>query len=274
MKKRNILIVLSVLMSCYYAGAQEIDQEDLLAESQELRADASVAISKDEFYQGEAKYRKSIALQPENATGKYNLGNAYYDQNKNQEAMKRFLEAAQIATTKEEKHRAFHNLGNTFMNAKLYPEAVEAYKNALRNNPQDDETRYNLALAKEMLEKEEQNNGGGDNDEDQEEKDKENEDKEDPNKDPNKNDQGDQEQEENQDGEKDEEQEGDQQEQQGDPDKPEEQEVEQQQPKQGQLSPQQIESLLEAMNNEEKKVQEKMNAQKQKGAKKKSSKDW
>ncbi|HAV54019.1 MAG TPA: hypothetical protein DCX41_03680, partial [Aequorivita sp.] len=43
--------------------------------------------------------------------------------------------------------------GNTYMNEKKYTEAVEAYKNALRNNPNDDETRYNLALAKDMLEK-------------------------------------------------------------------------------------------------------------------------
>ncbi len=273
MSRLNIFLVLvGIVFSSSTSWSQDDQEEALLAESQELRADASVAISKDEFYQGEAKYRKAIALQPKDATVKYNLGNAYYNKNKNEEAMKRFLQAGEIATTKQEKHVAFHNLGNTLMNAKMYAEAVEAYKNALRNNPTDDETRYNLALAKEMLEKEEQNNGGGENDKDQDQEDKK--DKEEENKDQNQGDDGDQKEEENKDGEKDQEEQGDQQNNQGDPDKPEEQKQEQQKPKEGQLSPQQIESILEAMNNEEKKVQQKMNARKAKGAKKKSSKDW
>ena len=55
------------------------------------------------------------------------------------------------AKTATQKHKAFHNLGNVFMKEKNYTEAVEAYKNALRNNPSDDETRYNYALAKKML---------------------------------------------------------------------------------------------------------------------------
>lgn len=272
MKTGYMILGLLAFLTASTGWSQELEPEDLLAQSQELRADASVAISKNEFYEGEAKYRKAIALQPEDVTGKYNLGNAYYNKNKNLEAMKRFVEASQTAKTKQEKHRAFHNLGNTLMNAKMYNEAVEAYKNALRANPTDDETRYNLALAKEMLEKEQQNNGGGDNDEQEDKQDKK--DKEEENKEQNQGDEGDQKEEENKEGEKDEEEEGKDQENQGDPNKPEEEKKEQQKPKQGQLSPQQIESILQAMNNEEKKVQQKMNAQKEKGAKKKSSKDW
>jgi tetratricopeptide (TPR) repeat protein len=262
-----------VLILCVGLSSSVMAQEDLetLAKtSQTFRADADVAINKDEFVSGEALYRKSISLEPQNTASKYNLGNAYYKKEKNKEAMRRFVQAAEVADTKSEKHKAFHNLGNTLMNAKMYKEAVEAYKNALRNNPTDDETRYNLALAKEMLEKEQQNNGGGDNNDDKDEKEKDKEDKE--------GEEGEEKDEQNQEQNKDQEQkpeQGDEEEKQGDPKKPDQpQEQEQQKPQPGQLSKQQIESLLEAMNNEEQKVQQKMNVKDKKGAKVKSNKDW
>ena len=71
-----------------------------------------------------------------------------YRQNQPSEAKYKFATAVEVAKTKEEKHKAFHNLGNTFMLEKNYQGAVDAYKNALRNNPLDDETRYNYALTK------------------------------------------------------------------------------------------------------------------------------
>ena len=156
-KHIKIVLVITGLLSAAVSFAQQ-DPKEIVKESQTFRADANVAIGKEAFVEGEALYRKSISLEPANPVSKYNLGNAYYDNNKNKEAMRRFVQAAEVATTKAEKHKAFHNLGNTLMNDKMYKEAVEAYKNALRSNPTDDETRYNLALAKEMLEKEQQNN--------------------------------------------------------------------------------------------------------------------
>ena len=239
-----------------------------------MLSEASLALQKDEFPIAEADYRKAIALNPANETGKYNLGTAYYGKSKNAEAMNRFKQAATVATAKPEKHRAFHNLGNTFMNEKKYAEAVEAYKNALRNNPTDNESRYNLALAKDLLEKnppqddqgEDENKNKEDNKENKDKKDEGDKDDEKENKD-----KGDQ---------KDENKEGDNEEDKGQPDEPKDEKdgegdkPQQQQPVPGQLSPQQVKSLLEAMNNEEKKVQDKINAQKQKGAKIKSNKDW
>lgn len=247
-----------------------------LKESKELMSDASLSLQKDDFPIAEADYRKAIALDPASETGKYNLGTAYYGKSKNTEALNRFKQAAAVATAKSEKHRAFHNLGNTFMNEKKYAEAVEAYKNALRNDPTDDESRYNLALAKEMLEKNPPQDDQGDDENKDKDENKENEDKGD-NKEGDKDDQN-----ENEDkgDEKDENKEGDNEEDKGKPDEPKEpkdgegDKPQDQQPQPGQLSPQQVKSLLEAMNNEEKKVQDKINAQKQKGAKVKSNKDW
>lgn len=247
-------------------------------------ADASLSVSKDNFVEGEADYRKAIAVNPKNETAKYNLGNAYYNEAKNDEAMQRFKQAADVATSKPEKHKALHNLGNTHMNAKQYQEAVDAYKDALRNNPSDDETRYNLALAKDMLEKNPPKGGEGDNKDQDQNQDKndqneDNQDKKDEEGKDKEGNEGDEQEDKDKGDEKDENKEGDNQEDKGKPDKPNEGEQDkkdqkQPQPQPGQMSPQQIKNLLEAMNNEEKKVQEKINAKKQKGAKVKSEKDW
>ena len=255
--------------------AQDADEKlKELKEAQEFLSDASLALQEDAFPIAEADYRKAISLDPSNETGKYNLGTAYYGKNKNTEALNRFKQAAFVATTKSEKHRAFHNLGNTLMNEKNYAEAVEAYKNALRNNPTDDESRYNLALAKDMLEKNPPQDDEGD-DENKDKDDKKEEDEE--NKD---GDDGDpKEDQEKGEDEKEDKNEGDDEKDKGKPDEPEDQKEgdkkpQEQKPQPGQLSPQQVKSLLEAINNEEEKVQQKINAQKQKGAKIKSNKDW
>jgi Ca-activated chloride channel homolog len=252
-------------------------------ESKELMSDASLALQKDEFAIAEADYRKAIALNPTNETGKYNLGTAYYGKSKNTEALNRFKQAASVATDKSKKHRAFHNLGNTYMNEKKYAEAIEAYKNALRNNPKDDESRYNLALAKEMLEKNPPQDDKKDDKNQDENKDKEdnkeNQDKNDKG-DNKEGDKGDKKEDQDKGDQKEDNKEGDSEKDKGKPDESKDQKdgegdkPQKQQPVPGQLSPQQVKSLLEAMNNEEKKVQDKMNAQKEKGAKVKSNKDW
>lgn len=287
MNKEIIKIVnVSLLVFCFGClNAQEKSKDQLKTEkeAQNYIAEGGEVLSKGNFPDAEVKYRKAIAINPSEEIGKYNLGNAYYNKAKNDEAMMRFKQAASIATTKPEKHKAFHNLGNTFMNAKDYQNAVEAYKNALRNNPNDDETRYNLALAKEMLEKNPPQGGEGEDDnKDQKEnedqkKNQENQDNKDKNK------EGDNEEKEDNKDEGDQKEDKKEGDKEGENEKPQEPKKEnegdqpkdqKQQPTPGQMSPQQIKNLLEAMNNEEKKVQEKMNVQKQKGVKVKSTKDW
>ena len=270
-----VFIVFGIVTTSLYA---QVDKEKLkeLKESQEFLSDASLALQKDEFPIAEADYRQAIALNPTNETGKYNLGTAYYGKSKNMEALNRFKQAATVATNKSQKHRAFHNLGNTFMNEKKYAEAVEAYKNALRNNPTDDESRYNLALAKDMLEKNPPQDDKGD-DENKDKDDKKDDEKKKDDGENKEGDDGDKKEDQEKGDQKDEKKDGDDEKDKGKPDEPKDQEGEkpqQQQPQPGQLSPQQVKSLLEAMNNEEEKVQEKINAQKQKGAKVKSNKDW
>ena len=133
--------------------SQEEDRDQIINEANRYVATGNQILVKDgNFPKAEGEYRKAISKNPVDPTAKNNLANAYYNSQKYDEATQRYTAATKVATTKSEKHKAFHNQGNTFMEQKKYQEAVEAYKNALRNNPKDDETRYNLALAKKMLE--------------------------------------------------------------------------------------------------------------------------
>ena len=222
----------------------------------------------------EMEYRKALSEQSKNAAGAYNLGHLYYNSENYEEALFRNQEAAKSASTKVERHRAFHNIGNILMKNQKCKEAVEAYKNALRNDPTDDETRYNFKLAKECAE---QQDGGGESDkedenqdeqkeEDKKDKDHDKEDKE------NQKDEGDQDKKQ---GEEEEDEDGKPKDEKNDDGKGEDnKEPQQNKPQPGKLSPQQIKNILDAMNNQEQKVQEKMNAKKQKGTKVKTEKDW
>src|SRR5690606_5537388 len=262
-----------------FAQQSDTDKKDQ-NKAARLNKEAQQALRKNNFAGAEADYRKAIALDPKNQTAKYNLGNAYYKNNKNDEAMLRYKQAVKDAASKEEKHKALHNLGNTFTNNKMYKEAVEAYKDALRNNPKDEETRYNLALAKEMLDKnppppEDQNQD--DQNHDQNQNQDQNQDR---NEDKNNSD-ADQDKNEDKDDKGDEKDNKDKEQGEDEKDKgsPDDQEGDQEQPQEpqrapGQLSPQQVQSLLDAMNNEEKRVQDKINAEKQRGVKVKSDKNW
>lgn len=194
------------------------------------------------YVDAEANYRISNSNNTKRAAASYNLGNAIYKQNQASEAKYAYAKAIEKAKGKLQKHSAFHNIGNVFMKEKAYDKAVEAYKNALRNNPSDEETRYNYALAKKMLK--ENPPKKDDKKDDKKDKDKEKDKKEDENK-------------------KDEQPKPN-------PKKPEPKPEAQNQPNPNER----IQNLLDAVNNEEKKVQEKVNAQKTKGAPIETDKDW
>lgn len=87
----------------------------------------------------------------------FNLGNTLTQQNKLQEAMEQYVGATKIEKDKSNLSQIYHNMGVIFHSQKDYAKAVEAYKESLRNNPKDDETRYNLALAQKQLQDQQQN---------------------------------------------------------------------------------------------------------------------
>jgi hypothetical protein len=145
-----------------------------------------------------------------------------------------------------------------FMKEKNYTQAVEAYKEALRNKPSDEETRYNYALSKKMLKENPPKDDKKDKDKKDKDKDKDKKDQDKKDKDK-KDDKGDDKDKDKKDGK-------------NKDDKPEDQQKPK--PKPGGIPKQRLENLLDAVNNEEKKIQDKVNAQKVKGKPTQTEKDW
>ena len=264
-----------LLMIAFSGGAQEVDPQ--LAESNNYVFEGNSLVDAD-FIEAEKKYRLGVSTKQNNAAGSYNLGNAYYNSELYDEAMSRHLEAVTNSDYKTEKHKAYHNIGNTLMQQKRCKEAVSAYKNALRNIPSDNESRYNLALAQECAKEQGDGDGDGDDEDQDKDQDENKEDKEDSDdtkdKDEKNKDEGD-ENEDKKEGDDKEDEDGKPKDEEGDQkNKDPKNDKGQPQPQQGKLSPQQVKNLLEAMSNEEKKVQEKMNASKTKGVNIKTEKDW
>lgn len=235
MKIKNTITYIILLLT-FAVKAQEKDKN--LPQGNE-------SFEAKKYAEAESDYRISQAKFAKKSASSYNLGTSIYKQKQPTEAKYQFARAAKDAKSKPEKHKAFHNLGNSLMSEKNYAGAVEAYKNALRNNPSDEETRYNYALAKKMLkdnpQKDDKKDKKDDKKEDKKNPDKEKKDdkKDNPNKD-NKDDKDSQ---------------------------------NQPQPKPNDVSKQKIENLLNAVNNEEKKVQDKVKGQKMQ-APVKAEKDW
>ncbi len=287
------VLLLSVTSLC--AQKKQPTQKELALEAKRFVAEGNDYLVNDKnFTAAEREYRKAIDKNPLYEEAKYNLGNAYYVTENYDEALQRFAQTGKTTDNKQIKHLAFHNQGNTFMRQKKYDKAIAAYKNALRNNPLDNETRYNLALAKKMREKDgDQDNKDKnkdddkkDNKSDKKEGDKEGKDGED--KKEEKEGKNKKEDDKKEDDKKEDKKEGDKkkdgEDKEDEKGKPNEDKKdgkgdapkEQQPPKTipGQLSQQQVKSLLEAMNNQEKKVQEKINAKKVKGGRVQTEKDW
>lgn len=269
---KYLTLLLLFFTSVTFSQDNEKEKEQLLAtkKSNDFVYEANELMNDDNFISAEKEYRKAISKQPTSVAGTYNLGNSYYKKGNYEEALYRQQQAAKNATDKSSKHKAFHNIGNILMKNKQCKEAVEAYKSALRNDPTDDETRYNLGLAKECAEQQKDDQPDENQDKDKDKQD-ENKDKDQDNKD-----QQDQDKKDKKDDQKDQDKkDGDDQKDQEKPkDEKGKDENQQQKPQPGKLSPQQIKNLLEAMNNQEQKVQEKINADKQKGVKVKTEKDW
>ena len=113
---------------------------------------------KDSVYvDAEVNYRKALEVNPKSTVSMFNLGNTLAQQNKLQEAMEQYVGATKIEKNKLNLAQIYHNMGVIFHSQKDYAKAVEAYKESLRNNPKDDETRYNLALAQKQLQDQQQN---------------------------------------------------------------------------------------------------------------------
>lgn len=108
------------------------------------------------YAEAETNYRKAIEKNDRNPQAIYNLGNALLLQRKDSAAVQQYQQAAKLETNAFRRAQAYHNMGTVCQTHKMYGEAIEAYKEALRNNPHDNETRYNLELCKRMQKQQKQ----------------------------------------------------------------------------------------------------------------------
>ena len=159
LQKRCIGLVLMMFAAIFSASAQKAERDYIRKGNR--------AFKDSVFVDAEVNYRKALEVNPKSSISMYNLGNTLVRQNKVQEAMEQYSAAAKIEKDKSKLAYIFHNIGDIFQTQKDYAKAVEAYKESLRNNPKDDETRYNLALAQKLLKDQEQNQQNQDQNQDQ-----------------------------------------------------------------------------------------------------------
>ncbi len=193
------------------------------------------------YAKAEVEYRKAISKNPNNSQAIYNLGNALLMQQKDSAATSLFQKSGKIEKSKIRKAMSYHNIGVICQKHQMYGEAINAYKEALRNNPNDNETRYNLALCKKLL----KNQPKDKNKQNNKQKDKNNKDKNKKNKDKQNNKNKDQ----------------------------DKQDKKQQQPK-DRMSKDNAEQLLNAAMQEEKATQQRISKAMQQAGSRKLQKNW
>ena len=110
-----------------------------------------------QFAKAEAEYRKALSANSRNTQASYNLGCALLQQQKDSAAIAQFENAGKAETSKRRKAMAYHNMGVICQKHQMFSEAIEAYKESLRNNPSDNETRYNLELCRRQLKNQKKN---------------------------------------------------------------------------------------------------------------------
>ena len=265
MKKIKYLLLLFFTLAVTTEIAAQKDTITQQRQARKMLRQGNELYKKEKFTDASVAYKKALGENSNYDKANYNLGNALY-QNKNfKEAIPQYELTTKTATNPATKAAAFHNIGNAMMESKNYKGAVDAFKNALRNNPNDDETRYNLAVAQKLVDQEKKENK---DDKNKDKKDK-NDDKKDKNKNPKDDSNGDKDKNKKDDKDKNKKQDKKQ-----NPDNNKEKDKQKPKPKEGRMSPQQVKQLLESLNNKEKKTQKKMNAKKAKGKKIKQEKDW
>ncbi|MCK9302217.1 MAG: tetratricopeptide repeat protein [Bacteroidales bacterium] len=214
-------------------------------------------MERKDYKEAEIQYRKALEESPLCNEGEFNLGNSLYLQNNYEEAMTSYAAVAKRSDDVKTKSSALYNLGNTLYDGQKYAEAAEAYKQTLRLDPNNENARYNLAMAQQKLQESEQ--------QEQQNQDGENQ---------NSDNQDQQQQQQNQ------QQEGEENQEKQQSESQEQQQQQAQQGEEGQgedqqaISKEDAERMLDALENEEQKTIEKIQKDKTKGQNVKIDKDW
>jgi Ca-activated chloride channel homolog len=243
-----------------------------------LGASGNDAYKRGNFAMADSLYGRSLAEAPKFEEALFNQGDALYRQGDFDGAVEKFQKLSTESKDASLKAAAYHNLGNSLLSKEEFGPAAEAYKNALRTDPKDEDSRYNLAYANKMLqqqqEQEQQQDKDGEEGEDDQEKEGDQEQDKEGEGDQEKDGEGDKEGEGEGDKEKDGDKEGeDKNEKDGQGDQPKEQPVQE-----GQISKEDAARLLESLKKNEQEVQRKVRMQEgkqgEKGKAGKIEKDW
>ena len=184
MIKKFYILSLLLVASTGQIFAQQKTDRDYLRSGNKLYNDSL-------FIKAEVDYRKALEINPKSTDAMFNLANALLMQQKAKEAMEQYESVSKIEKDKDKLAQIYHNMGVMLQSAKQLPQCIEAYKESLRNNPKDNETRYNLALAQKQLKDQQQDQQNQDQQQQQQEQ---KEDKQDQNQDQQEQDQKDQQQ--------------------------------------------------------------------------------
>ena len=215
------------------SSAKEINEDETTRREREFIRNGNKFYDEKRYADAEVEYKKAISENPNSQIGNYNLAlslikqsggtNVEGENNPLKDASELLSSVAQGSKNPELRSKAFYNLGNLAYNQQQYAQSIEMYKNALRENPEDNQARENLRLAQLKKQEQEQNKDKNKNDKKEDKKDK-NQDKEDK--------------------------------------KEDNKQQQPQQPKPHEMSKENMEQILQTMQNQEKATQEKVNAQK------------
>lgn len=173
-------IVWILLLCVTTVSAQQKNDRDYIRSGNRLYKDSL-------YSKAEVDYRKAIERNVRSSQAYYNLGNALFRQQKPKEAMEAYETAVKVEANKIRLSKMYHNMGVILQSQKQFAPAIECYKNALRRNPYDDETRYNLVLCQHQLENSPQDNSNDKNQQENQDKDKQQQDQQQKEEDQNEN---------------------------------------------------------------------------------------
>ncbi|MDR3351180.1 MAG: tetratricopeptide repeat protein [Prevotellaceae bacterium] len=238
-----------------YAAAQAPERHDMRK--------GNKLYKQHEYDKAEIAYKHGLEKDSTSFGARFNVADALYKQGKTENAEKLFQSLTGAETDDERKAKVFHNLGNAQLKQQKYEESIKSYKQSLRLNPADDETRTNLAYAQAMLQQQQQEQQNNQNNQDNQD-----------NQDKNQDRQGqDKQQDQDNKGQQDEQQQQQQPDQQNQQEQPQDKQNEQQQ--QQKISPQDAQRMLEAVQADEKETQDKVNKEKAKALQRQQiEKNW
>jgi len=246
MMKKNLFILILLIPTILFSQ----DYKENLRKGNEL-------YKEKKYDDAEVQYLKSMQDKEHTFRSIFNLGDALYKQEKFDQATQKFQDILNQDLSKDELAAAYHNIGNSYLKEGKYKESIDAYKNSLRNNPDDLDSKYNLEYARKKLIQQQQ------------QQQQQNQQNQDQNEDQNK----DQQQKQDQQKQDQQDKKDDQQQQQQQDQQEQKQDQQKQQQQETKISKEDAERILQALTNEEKKLQQDLKKKKQKGTAK-TGKKW